>query len=73
MGRPIPWRRAEGRLDPEAKRLGLDSARARQRLDWRPRHDVRRAVERSARWYAAWLEGADMARASVADCEEVLG
>lgn len=73
MGRAIPWRRAEGRLDREAKRLGLDSARARALLGWRPRYDAQAAVERSARWYASWLDGADMSRASVANCDEVLG
>jgi CDP-glucose 4,6-dehydratase len=44
----------------EAHCLKLDSAKARARLGWRPRWHLETALERTAHWHRAWLEGKDM-------------
>jgi CDP-glucose 4,6-dehydratase len=46
-------------VHPEAL-LRLDTAKARQRLDWMPRVDLHSAVEMTAQWYAHYLQGKPM-------------
>ena len=46
----------------EAGLLRLDATLARTLLGWRPRWDLRTAIERTVAWDAAWRQGADMAR-----------
>ena len=45
----------------EAHELRLDCSKAMRLLRWSPRFDLRAAVDRTAEWYAGWLE--DPARA----------
>jgi CDP-glucose 4,6-dehydratase len=44
----------------EARYLKLDSSRARMRLGWAPRWDLRRALDSVVDWYRALRDGADM-------------
>jgi len=44
----------------EAGMLVLDSAKARERLGWRPRWNLEGAVAKTMDWYRAHFEGADM-------------
>ena len=48
----------------EAGVLRLDSARARDALDWKPRWSLADALERTVAWQRAWSRGADMAAVS---------
>jgi len=45
----------------EAGLLRLDSARARNALDWKPRWSLEDALEKTVAWQKAWKRGADMA------------
>jgi CDP-glucose 4,6-dehydratase len=45
----------------EANLLSLDTAKARDLLDWRPLYDVARTLTSTAAWYAARHEGGDVA------------
>jgi CDP-glucose 4,6-dehydratase len=54
----------------EAGLLTLDSSKARQRLGWRPRWDLRQALQQTLDWHRAWRDGQDMqkySRAQIAD------
>lgn len=59
----MAWERieCEFRPDPsaphEARALGLDCAKAKSRLGWKPVWDGLRTAEITARWYRAWAEG----------------
>ncbi|MFK3906540.1 CDP-glucose 4,6-dehydratase [Pseudomonas monteilii] len=50
----------------EAGLLRLDSSRARQLLDWRPRWTLGECLERTLDWHLAWREGLDMRAVSLA-------
>jgi CDP-glucose 4,6-dehydratase len=49
----------------EAGLLRLDSARARDALDWKPRWSLADALEKTVAWQKAWKRGADMAAVSL--------
>ncbi len=51
---------AEVNAPHEAHLLTLDCAKARTRLNWRPRLDFAATVEMTAAWYSAWARGDDM-------------
>lgn len=51
------WEREEAPLGNEAMALRLDSTKARERLGWTPRWDLKTSVEASIQWYRAWDEG----------------
>jgi CDP-glucose 4,6-dehydratase len=44
----------------EAHTLALDCAKARARLDWRPRLDFAATIALTAAWYSAWARGEAM-------------
>lgn len=44
----------------EANFLKLDCSRIKKTFGWRPRYDVRTAVERTVEWYKEWLAGGDI-------------
>lgn len=44
----------------EANFLKLDCSRMKNTFGWKPRWQVRDAVENSVEWYRGWLEGMDM-------------
>jgi CDP-glucose 4,6-dehydratase len=60
----VTWQPAQGAVMEEARRLALDSSLAARALGWRPVFDTPRAIAATAAWYAAWRDGADMARAT---------
>lgn len=51
----------------EAPRLALDASLARRSLDWTDTLVGRDAITATARWYAAWRRGEDMAAVTRAD------
>lgn len=59
-GRPLRWRREEAATLHEAPRLRLDSTKARERLGWRPRWDLDRALRAVLEWHDAFARGCDM-------------
>ncbi|MCZ8148282.1 MAG: CDP-glucose 4,6-dehydratase [Roseomonas sp.] len=69
----IPWRQDDGHVMPEAPRLALDSTLAGRAIGWHPLLDTPRAIAATAGWYAAWREGAEMARATDAEIAALLG
>lgn len=60
----VAWRRAEGSVLEEARRLALDSSLAGRALGWHPVLDTPRAIAATAAWYDAWRAGEEMARAT---------
>jgi len=53
------WSHDGGPNPPEAKMLRLDCAKASQRLDWRPRTNIDKALQWTVDWYRRVHEGAD--------------
>ena len=49
----------------EAGALMLDSAKARNRLDWSPRWSLTQALEKTVEWQRAWMAGAPMHAATL--------
>ncbi len=68
----VDWRQEQGEVMAEAPRLGLDSSLAGQALGWAPRCSTPQAIAATARWYAAWRAGQDMARLSRQAVESAL-
>ena len=54
------WVRDGERHPHEAGLLKLDSSKARQRLDWRPRWRLDEALSETVAWHSAWRRGEDM-------------
>lgn len=54
------WRREEALQPHEAGTLKLDSSKAKQRLNWRPRWALEQALARTIEWHLAWHKGSDM-------------
>ena len=54
------WRREEAPQPHEAGTLKLDSGKATQRLNWRPRWALEQALAQTVDWHLAWRKGADM-------------
>jgi CDP-glucose 4,6-dehydratase len=55
------WTLENADLPPEAPYLTLSAERARRELDWKPKLEFAAAVGWTAKWYAAWRAGDDMA------------
>lgn len=53
----------------EAQLLRLDSTKSKERLNWYPRWELKRAVEETVSWYRHWIDGADMLAVSRAQLE----
>ncbi|MGX1788265.1 CDP-glucose 4,6-dehydratase [Bosea sp. NPDC055332] len=68
-GESASWRHDAKPGPHEASRLALDSSKARQRLDWRPRLDFEAAMALTAQWYRAHHLGAPAADLIAADIE----
>ncbi|MBS0448196.1 MAG: CDP-glucose 4,6-dehydratase [Proteobacteria bacterium] len=54
----------------EANQLRLDIAKARGRLSWSPTWGLASALDRIVEWHRAWLDGADMQAACLAQIEQ---
>jgi CDP-glucose 4,6-dehydratase len=59
------WRREEIPQPHEAGTLKLDSAKAKQRLSWRPHWAIEQALAYTVDWHLAWRKGADMGKFSL--------
>jgi len=57
---PAPWQFDRQPQPHEAQALRLDCAKARTRLDWKPRWPLTAAIARIAAWHLAYLAGVDM-------------
>jgi CDP-glucose 4,6-dehydratase len=57
---PLGWTQAPGEHLKEAPMLAIDARRAASLLPWRPRLSASEAIIWTARWYAAYDQGADM-------------
>ena len=51
----------------EAHFLKLDCTKAHQKLGWRPKWDINKALEKISAWHQAYLNGEDMAQYSLND------
>jgi CDP-glucose 4,6-dehydratase len=60
MTSDLRWHCGEQPGPHEARYLKLDSSKARQRLQWAPRWDLRTALARTLEWHQAWRSGASM-------------
>lgn len=54
------WRCEAAPQPHEAGTLKLDSSKAKQRLNWRPRWPLEQALAHTVDWHLAWRNGADM-------------
>jgi CDP-glucose 4,6-dehydratase len=59
LGQEIDWRH-DGVPEHEALYLNVDSSKARNLLDWRPRWDLEKAIESIVAWYREFGSGGDM-------------
>jgi CDP-glucose 4,6-dehydratase len=69
----LRWEHDAGEHPHEARYLKVDSSRARARLGWAPRWDLRRALESIVEWYAALRDAQDMRAVSLAQLEAFTG
>jgi CDP-glucose 4,6-dehydratase len=65
----LRWEADPGPHPPEAPWLKLDSARARERLGWRPRWALDEALARVVEWHAAHARGEDMRAVTLAQID----
>jgi CDP-glucose 4,6-dehydratase len=64
------WQRETAPQPHEAGTLKLDSAKAKQQLNWRPRWNLDTALKKTVAWHQAWKCGVDMEAFSLAQiCE----
>lgn len=64
------WRHEPVPGSVEARHLTLDSGLARRLLEWEDRLPGRACVSAVAGWYGAWMNGADMRAATLAEIAE---
>lgn len=57
---PVNWEIAEGTQPHEAGLLKLDSAKAKNELNWSPKLNLHEAVEMTAEWYRAFRDEQDL-------------
>lgn len=57
---PVNWEIADGNQPHEAKLLKLDSAKAKNRLGWRPKLSLAEALEMTVEWYRSFKENKDL-------------
>jgi len=69
-GSGASWTLQPGDHPHEASFLKLDISKARQRLQWTPRWSLAVALNRIVEWHQAWLSGADMRDACLAQIRE---
>ena len=69
----LAWHHDRGPRPKETSVLRLDTARARDDLDWRPLLPFGEAVEWTADWYRAFAEGADIAAVTREQIDRYLG
>lgn len=57
----------------EANYLRLNSDKAKSVLNWKPKWNVKKAVENSVRWYEAYRDGKDLKAITLQQIKEYLG
>lgn len=72
-GPAAQWAPDEGDHPHEARLLRLDTAKARETLNWAPLLDFEQATQWTAQWYRAFLDGGDMAAATLKQIDRYLG
>lgn len=64
------WVLDEAPQPHEASLLTLDSTKAQQQLDWRPRWDLAAALDKTIAWHQSWRNGAAMQAVSIEQINE---
>jgi CDP-glucose 4,6-dehydratase len=64
------WRCDTAQQPHEAGMLKLDNSKAKSRLGWHPRWNLRSALGMTLSWHQAWNQGYDMAAASLQQIRE---
>jgi CDP-glucose 4,6-dehydratase len=59
-GNAARWHSPDGPAPHEARTLALDSSKARDQIAWRPRLDLRGALEWTVAWHRAFVERQDV-------------
>ncbi len=59
-GRPGAWRADKGNHPHEAALLALDCSKAKEKLGWRPRWSLDRALNAVNEWYQAYRDGKEV-------------
>lgn len=59
-GNGASWELDGGDHPHEANYLKLDTSKARTKLNWKPRWDLAKSIEKTIEWHHAWLNNADM-------------
>ena len=72
-GEGAGWRQDGDPHPHEAHYLRLDCAKAHERLDWRPRWDLARALAETVAWYRAQQSGEDVRAVTLAQIESYWG
>lgn len=62
----MTWLCDESPQPHEANYLKLDSSKAKARLNWNARWDLRAALQQTLAWHQAWRDGADMRAVTLA-------
>jgi CDP-glucose 4,6-dehydratase len=56
----LTWHSSSSKNLPETSVLKLDITKARERLNWRPRWSLKRALRETVLWHQQWLSGDQM-------------
>lgn len=56
----VTWQCDESQQPHEANSLKLDSSKARNQLNWKPRWSLQTALEKTVEWHEAWRKAEDM-------------
>ncbi len=69
-GERAKWQHDEALHQPyEESYLKLDCSKARDKLGWKPRWSLQKAIEQSTAWYKAWYQGEDTFKLSLSQIE----
>lgn len=64
------WQQDASPQPHEANYLKLDSSKAKARLGWRPRWDLKTALGKTLAWHQSWRQGSNMAEFSLRQIRE---
>tara|TARA_B100000674_G_scaffold446847_1_gene414046 strand:+ start:1818 stop:2918 length:1101 start_codon:yes stop_codon:yes gene_type:complete len=71
-GADASWTMQTGDHPHEATFLKLDSSKARQRLNWKPRWSIETALKHITEWHQAWMNGQDVQKLCLKQIKEYL-
>ena len=72
LGNETPYEVDIGSNPHEAKLLLLDISRAKSVLGWKPAMSTELAIQKTAQWYKAWMDGEDMHRYTIEQIDSYL-